>query len=240
MTTQVVERGKPAEYGQEIVRRRSRITASLIALAGKRVLDFGAGNGAQTMELLSLGCTIVAADIDAGDLAVMREYIARNGVSGVTPLQYDGTHLPLPDASFDAVVSFQVLEHVTDEAVALREIRRVLKPGGDLVLSVPHKWWVFETHGARLPLLPWNRVPFFSWLPDSLHRAFARARIYRRRDIVALLSRHGFQVLDVALMTAPMDVVRWGPLQKLLRRTLFHGDRTRMPFLATEVFVRCR
>jgi len=239
-TRQSVERGKPASYGQEVTRRRARIVARLLTLAGRRVLDFGCGNGAQTAELAPLGADITACDIDGGDVALFREYIQRAGISHVRAVAYDGGALPFGDASFDAVVSFAVLEHVRDERAALREIARVLRPGGDLVLSVPNKWWVFETHGARLPLLPWNRVPFFSWLPPSIHARFAMARIYRRGGIVRLLAEEGFVITGASYMTAPLDMVRWPPLRAVMAALIFRGDTTAIPFLATEIFVSCR
>ena len=192
---QIVERGKPAEYGQELIKRRVRITTSFISLRGKVILDFGSGNGAQTIELAQQGCRIVACDIDAADLAVLAAYVTANKVDNVTPTLYDGVKVPAADASFDAVVSYAVLEHVNDETNALAEIHRVLKDAGEFLIAVPNKWWVFETHGARLPLLPWNRVPFFSWLPGPIHGRFARARIYTRKGITALLKRNGFEVL---------------------------------------------
>lgn len=237
---QAVERGKPAEYGQEIVKRRARITSSYVPLAGKSVLDFGSGNGAQTIELAKEECRIVACDIDAADIEVLREYIRGRNIRSVYPLVYDGRRLPLSDSHFDVVVCYAVLEHVQEEGTALEEIRRVLKPSGTLVISVPNKWWVFETHGARLPLLPWNRVPFFSWLPKSIHGRYARARIYSRQQIINLLVKNGFQVLQSCYMTAPMDVVKPPAFQKMLRAIIFRKDRTRCPVMATEVFVNCR
>jgi 2-polyprenyl-3-methyl-5-hydroxy-6-metoxy-1,4-benzoquinol methylase len=240
MTYQQVARGKPADYGQEILRRRARITAATIPLSGRLVLDFGAGNGAQTLELMKLGCRVVACDIDQTDLDVLSRYLQDNNIEVVTPVRYDGSILPFVDKHFDAVVSLAVLEHVQDEAKALSEIHRVLKPGGDFLIAVPNKWWIFETHGARLPLLPWNRVPFFSWLPKSLHSKFANARIYRKKDIVSLLRAHGFDILETFYMTAPMDVVASPSLQKMLRTVIFRGDRSPVPFLSTEVFVHTR
>jgi SAM-dependent methyltransferase len=240
MTYQQVARGKPADYGQEILRRRARITTATMPLSGRLVLDFGAGNGAQTLELVKLGCRVVACDIDQTDLDILSRYLQDNKIEAVTPVRYDGSTLPFVDKHFDAVVSFAVLEHVQDEAKALSEIHRVLKPGGDFLIAVPNKWWIFETHGARLPFLPWNRVPFFSWLPKSLHSKFANARIYRKKDIVSLLRAHGFDILETFYMTAPMDVVVSPSLQKMLRTAIFRGDRSPVPFLSTEVFVHTR
>jgi ubiquinone/menaquinone biosynthesis C-methylase UbiE len=158
----------------------------------------------------------------------------------ITTRLYDGDRMPFEGASFDAAVSIETLEHVTDEARTLDEIHRVLRPGGVLVLSVPNKWWVFETHGARLPLLPWNRVPFFSWLPGPLHRRWARARIYTRGGIETLLRRHGFVIESSRYLAAPMDAARPESLARLLRATLFRGPGTRLPILATSIFVRAR
>jgi ubiquinone/menaquinone biosynthesis C-methylase UbiE len=235
-----IERGTPAEYGQEIVKRRGRITSYCVSLRGKLILDFGCGNGAQTIELSKQGCGIIACDIDAGDLAVLTEYVAANSIKSVDTVLYDGTKLPLPDFTFDVAVSYAVLEHVEDEVVALRELYRVLKPSGEIVLSVPNKWWVFETHGARLPLLSWNRVPFFSWLPKSIHKKFAKARIYTKREVVNLLVTHGFEVLASSYMTAPMDMVKSPVLKKLLRTMIFRHDQTMLPILSTEIFLHCR
>ena len=82
---QHVERGKPAEYGQEIVRRRSRLTAEQIPLKDLHLLDYGAGNGAQTVELLQHGCTIIACDVHAEDLERLKEYVSTHGVTSVMP-----------------------------------------------------------------------------------------------------------------------------------------------------------
>ncbi len=240
MAHQSVARGKPAAYGQEIVRRRSRITSSYVSLRGRRVLDFGSGNGAQTIELVQHGCTITACDIDEHDLTVLRDYCRDRNIGSVTPVVYDGSRLPFPDDHFDVVVSYAVLEHVEDESQALEEIRRVLRPGGDFVISVPNKWWVFETHGARLPLLPWNRVPFFSWLPKFIHRRYARARIYRRKDLLRILAEKGFTILRSAYITAPMDVVGPEALRTFLRTTMFRGDVSAVPWMSTEVVAHCR
>jgi ubiquinone/menaquinone biosynthesis C-methylase UbiE len=240
MMHQSVARGKPAEYGQEIVKRRSRITSACVTLSGRRVLDFGSGNGAQTVELLKHDCTITACDIDPDDLNTLADYARANGLETVTPVLYDGAALPFPDSEFDVVVSYAVLEHVRDESLALSEIHRVLKPGGDFVISVPNKWWLFETHGARLPLLPWNRVPFFSWLPKSIHRRFALARIYRKNVFVRTLAALRFDVCAAWYITAPMDVVRSRTIRSLLRTLVFRGDLTPFPFMGTEILVHCR
>lgn len=240
MTSSLPLRGKPADYGQEIVHRRFRIASAHVSFTNKIVLDFGCGNGAQTVHFLGTGAKIIAVDIDRGGLKILRDCLRAQKRREILPVQYDGAHLPLADAAVDLITSFEVLEHVPDESAALREVRRVLKPGGEIVFSVPNKWWVFETHGARLPLLKWNRVPFFSWLPHGIHRRFAKARIYRKRQIADLLQRHGFEILRTEYITAPMDMLQPPALQKMARAILFRQDTTRCACLATAIFVHGR
>jgi len=236
----MVERGKPAEYGQEITRRRARLTRSRIPLKGMTILDFGCGNGAQACEFEQDGCRVIGVDIDRDDLATFADQIVLLGSKSMVPIWYDGSQLPMGDGCIDGVISYEVLEHVQDEDRALSEISRVLKPGGNLVISVPNKWWVFETHGAYLPVLPWNRVPFFSWLPGAIHDRFAKARIYRKADITKLLVQHGFEIVEVSYITAPMDVVKNPGLKKVLRSTVFRGDVTAVPFFSTAILVHAR
>ncbi len=232
--------GKPASYGDYVLTRRMRLIDAMTHFRGRRLLDVGCGNGAQTMHHLERFGRVAALDVVRDHLRVLRAELQARQHAHCLPVLYDGSHMPFPDAAFDCVVSIETLEHVGSESETLREIHRVLEPGGSLVLSVPNKWWIFETHGASLPLLPWNRVPFFSWLPDSIHARFARARIYTRRRITSLLGAHGFEVQETRYCTAPMDVVKNTALAGALRRTLFRGDSTPVPFLATSIFVVAR
>ena len=139
----------------------------------------------------------------------------------------------------DRLISFEVIEHLPNED-GVRNYAKSLRIGGIAAISVPNKWWIFETHGANLPWLPWNRVPFFSWLPTPLHERWAHARIYTKKRIVNLLEKHGFEILKVQYVTAPMDVVKWKPLQSFLRNWVFRGNSTINPFKAVSILVFCK
>ena len=125
----------------------------------------------------------------------------------------------------------------SDENRALKNIYSCLKPGAQFAISVPNKWWIFETHGAHLPLLSWNRVPFFSWLPRSIHSKYAKARIYTKGRIKQILIDNGFNIVSCEYVTAPMDVVsiRW--LQSILRKTIFKNHSTSISIMATSIIV---
>ncbi len=234
-TPQNLAGGKPAGHGDFLLARRRRLCLPYLGEEHGVLLDFGCGNGAQTLHFADLFGKVLGLDVERDFLADFGTEIERLGLADtVQAVPYGGEIFPLQDDSVDCAVSFTVLEHVPNQELALREILRVLKPGGRFIISVPNKWWIFETHGADLPLLPWNRVPLVSWWPRALHDRFARARIYRMREIVRLLQQAGFTVEDTFRLTAPMDVAKPPALRDWLRRTLFKGDRTGVPFLATE------
>lgn len=122
-----------------------------------------------------------------------------------------GENIPLYDGSFDLVLLIEVLEHVMKPEVVLEEIVRVLKPNGILFLTVPNRFYPFETHGiqfgqarAAIGMLGLG-IPFFSLAPDFLRRRFERARIYSEAGIVSLLKNARLQPFVIEYMMPPLD-----------------------------------
>jgi SAM-dependent methyltransferase len=114
---------------------------------GARVLDCGCGMGFYLMAMGALWrLDLVGLDEDPERLRWAREH----GIEAAL-VRGDAQQLPLDDASFDAVLMSEVLEHLPDDSRALAEAFRVLRPGGVLAVSVPH---------ARYPLAwdPFNRI----------------------------------------------------------------------------------
>jgi SAM-dependent methyltransferase len=110
----------------------------LPALPGPEVLNAGAGAGSLTLKMAALGLrvTSVEASPDLCDWA--RAALRERGLEGPNPvLRGDARRLELPDASFDAAVCAEVLEHLDDDRAALAELARVLRPGGLLLVTVP-------------------------------------------------------------------------------------------------------
>jgi SAM-dependent methyltransferase len=232
--------GKPAEFGANIVQRRINLVRSIPGFVGKdkTLVDIGCGNGASMFLLAPEMASCLGIDVTESHLPAFERYRADRGITNCGFLKLDIEREPF-DRTFDRLLSFEVIEHLRDEA-SVKFYYNVLNRGGLAAISVPNKWWLFETHGANLPLLPWNRVPFFSWLPRRIHETYARARIYTRERIGRLLVSAGFEILHMQYVTAPLDVLSAGPMKSFLTGTVFRNDTTAIPFLSTAIFVAAR
>jgi arsenite methyltransferase len=120
---------------RDMVRRRELVCDALGVKPGNRVLDLGCGPGFGIAELLDrVGTTgsVVGVDRSPQMLAAAARRCAGN--HNVTLYEADATAVPVDDAAFDRAFSVQVIEYVPDETAALAELRRVVRPGGRVVV----------------------------------------------------------------------------------------------------------
>ena len=108
-------------------------------LEGTRVLDAGCGDGALVCAAASHGAEATGFDPDPAMLAAARTRADKDGITAAF-LEGRIERLPFPDAAFDVVVSITVLCFVPDASAAVREMARVLRPGGSLVLGELGRW----------------------------------------------------------------------------------------------------
>jgi SAM-dependent methyltransferase len=153
---------------------------------GDRVLDLGCGAGRHAFEALRRGARVVALDTDAAELrqvSAMFEAMREAGEAGRggagTTVTGDATAMPFPDASFDAVIAAEVLEHIPADQAAMNEIARVLRPGAVAAVTVPA--WLPER-------ICWR-------LSDDYHNVpGGHVRIFTRRELESKLARAGLMV----------------------------------------------
>lgn len=131
---------------------------------GQRLLDVGAGPGTITLDLAARVARVTATEIGEPELDLSRSLARERGVATVDFTVQDVHALDLPDGTYDVTHAHQVLQHVTDPVLALREMARVTRPGG-LVAARDSDYAAF-TWWPRLPELD-------EWL--ALYRAAARA-----------------------------------------------------------------
>lgn len=168
------------EWVQRAVYRpeQDAVLAALRAVRARRVLDVGCGTGqlAHRLRVTSAGVQVVGCDFSLGMLRT-----ARDRDHGIAWIQGDAMRLPFAGDAFDAVVSTQAFHWFPDQRTALREIARVLRPGGTLVLTVVRPaigpLGTIIEEGARVLGQP------FHW-PDrqELARAAADAGLHVERE----------------------------------------------------------
>lgn len=231
--------GRPADSTDKIITRRVGLVKAIPGFCDKNLelLEIGAGNGATLLLMSNEMKSCLGVDI-FDHTAEFKKTRDEQGITNCDIIIRDIEQEDL-DKKYDRLICFEVIEHFNSEETVKR-FTRWLKPGALCAISVPNKWWVFETHGARLPLLPWNRVPFFSWLPRFIHERFANARIYTKTRIKKLLENSGFEVLEMKYITAPMDVLKEGKLKRMLVNNIFNTETTTAPMLSTSIFIVAR
>lgn len=118
--------------------------------AGRHVLDLGCGSGYGASRIAGVAASVHAVDISEEAVQYAAEHYGKPNLafSRIDP----DTALPFQDKSFDVVLSFQVIEHVTDHHAYLAEAARVLRGGGVLVLITPDR-----KHRLLPTQKPWNR-----------------------------------------------------------------------------------
>ena len=111
---------------------------------GMTVLDLGCGEGRHAFEAYRRGARVVAVDRGVSEVGTTKRWLGAIAAAGEAPdgaryevVRGDLLALPFPDASVDRVIASEVLEHIPDDATAMAEIARVLKPGGTVAVTVP-------------------------------------------------------------------------------------------------------
>ena len=175
----IVEQLERVYQGRDVLRRRALVHEALDAQPGDRVLDVGCGPGFFVTELaerVGPSGSVVGVDLSRDMLAVARKRAERH--ANVELLESSATPLPFEGGSFDRALSVQVLEYVEDVAAALAELRRVLRPGGRLVVW-DVDWSTLSWHTADEERMA--RV-LEAWDRHLRHRALPRRLAAELRD----------------------------------------------------------
>src|SRR5262249_31665607 len=132
----------PRQFGNlEANLRFIDMTGALTSAAD--VLEIGTGTGALLCTLLDRGHRARGVELRQDLIDEAQRWSSQR----LAIERVEGTALPFPDRSFDVVLSFDVFEHIPDSDAHLREVARLLRPGGSYLIQTPNKWTnvVFET-----------------------------------------------------------------------------------------------
>ncbi|AQT80909.1 SAM-dependent methyltransferase [Mycolicibacterium litorale] len=171
--------------------------------AGRDVLEAGCGEGYGADLIAEVARRVVAVDYDTATVAHVRTRYPR-----VQVVAGNLASLPLPDASVDIVVNFQVIEHLWDQPQFVAECARVLRPGGLLLMSTPNR--ITFSPGLDTPVNPFhtrelNAAELAELLSDG---GFALERMYgvfHGPELVAMDARHGGSIIEAQIARAVAD-----------------------------------
>ena len=229
-------RGEPSyvwRAGQE--RRLGMLRAAAGERAQGSVLVDGCGVGAYLSHLAPDAARCVGLDIEHE-----RTLEARAKAPAARLVCGAGEHLPLPDASFDLVLSHEVLEHVQNDAETIREIVRVLKPGGRLALFCPNRGYPFETHGIYWRgRYHFGNIPLVNWLPRRWRDRLApHVKVYSRGDLEKLFAGLPVRLVQRTVLFGAYDniIARAPSLGRALRAVLQTLEGTPLRFFGLSHF----
>ena len=227
-------RGEPSyvwRAGQQ--RRLEMILRAAAERVRGAVLENGCGVGMYVLRLSQSGGRVFGLEFDY-------ERALEAGQHSPRIINAAGENLPYPDASFDLILSHEVLEHVADDRLAVCEMLRVLKPGGRALIFVPNRGYPFETHG-----LYWRgkyyfgNKPFVNYLPRAWRDRLApHVRVYSRADLEQLFAGLPVRFVQRTVVFGAYDnlIARFGGLGKSLRALLQALENTPLNVLGLSHF----
>lgn len=174
---------------------------------GLNILDIGTGYGVYHVHLVHKAKLYVGIDVNEENLRH-----AKKDEKNSDLFLMSAEALSFKDDTFDVVLLIEVLEHIANDRKAIKEISRVTKPAGKLILTAPNKLFPFETHGFKMgsrhvatkglgfPLLP--------YFPETLRKRMTYARVYTTRDVKRILSDAGFQPNKISFISPNLDQLR--------------------------------
>jgi SAM-dependent methyltransferase len=217
-------RGEPSYVWRAGQQRRLEM---ILAAAGERVrgslLENGCGVGMYVEHLSPHGGRVFGLEFDF-------DRAREAGARSPSVINAAGEKLPYPDSTFDLILSHEVLEHVQDDVLSAREMVRVLRLGGRIVLFVPNRGYPFETHGFYWRgKYRFGNIPFVNWLPRPWRDRLApHVRVYSGRDLEQLFTGLPVRVVERTVIFGAYDnlIARFGAAGKLLRGLLQFLERT--------------
>jgi SAM-dependent methyltransferase len=181
-------------------------TRTEFSFQGKTVLDIGCGSGGLSKIVTEGGGYYIGSDFFPAILEMAQAFFSDLAhPEKASLIRASGTHLPLAEGSIDVIIAFDVIEHLEGgeswQQSFLNEIRRILRPGGILLLTTPNRLYPWEGHtfmwGPQyLPV--WLADKYIRWKNPSFlqeYRTYGQVKLLGPRKMKRLLDRAGLKVI---------------------------------------------
>lgn len=239
------------EIDPAFARRARIILENLDIKPGMRILEVGCGRGFYEAAVVKIypGVKIVGVDLNEKYLEVARRAVKDDNV---TFLKADATKLPFGNGEFDRIICTEVLEHIRDDERVIREIFRVLKPRGKVLITVPNKDYPFFWDPVNFileRLFKWHIPSNIWWLAgiwaDHV-RLYSEEELLRKIEGVGgkeRLGGLGFKIEEIWRSTSycfPFShFLLYGIGKNLVERGLLGGSFNRFDFRSKpSIFLR--
>jgi len=161
---------------------RQTLLASYIKGKKKTILDAGCGNGSLSFRIANKGHKIIGIDIAKGNVDFAKKVKESIGIKNIKFIQMSLTEITFKDKLFDVIISGEVLEHIKDDDKVVKHFNRILKKGGQCIISVPQNpnLWSVED----------------DWV--------GHIRRYEKEELINLLEKNGFRIDKINSIGFPL------------------------------------
>tara|TARA_Y100001970_G_scaffold104847_1_gene131244 strand:+ start:3192 stop:3962 length:771 start_codon:yes stop_codon:yes gene_type:complete len=216
------------QSGQE--RRLDLVEKNLIRISAKNIIDVGCGIGAYAQKIHQKGYNVFGLDVEINRVQEAKKIAKIN--QDAKMLEYMsavGEFLPFKDATIDAIILNEVIEHVDNEEKVIQEIERVLASQGIAIIFAPNILFPFETHGCYIgKKFIFKNIPLINWLPKKIRdKLVPHARVYSKKHIENLFSSDKMKIEHHSYVFPGFNNIerRSKLLASVLRWMLYKGEQ---------------
>ena len=202
------------------------------------MLDVGCGGGTITRCVSDGFGEIHGIDVQAPGLEQFRQAVANDPRFHIRLMS--ASTMDYPDGFFDTLISIETIEHIPDLIGAAQEFYRVIRPGGECLITCPNRLFPFENHGIKVGQREiMGRIPLITYLPP-LHDRFSVARVFTVRGLDRLFCPLGFRrtKLDYAWPTFEHGGNPFQPMLRPLFGLMRRLERSPLRMFGTSIVVR--
>jgi 2-polyprenyl-3-methyl-5-hydroxy-6-metoxy-1,4-benzoquinol methylase len=213
--SKAIRLGHPSYVWRSGQDRRLTQIRQYVTLENRSILDIGCGLGMYVDKFRRFSDDVHGVDVDPEKIAQASQWLPNLQVA-------PAEHLPYEDNRFDVILLNEVIEHVDDDLLTIREAYRCLKSGGHIIIYAPNRLYPYETHGFYLFGHYYFRLlPFVNWLPHAVRDVFCpHVRVYTAREIIRLFDGLDVEKVAVTHILPGLDNVaeRYGLIGRMIQK----------------------